>query len=54
MLTFQIEKTVEIHDCYHIWEDLEKLGYAQPIHLSKKQLADLMDEDIKSELGHGG
>lgn len=41
ILTLQMENTVEINDCYDIWEDLEKLGYAQHVGLSKKELRDL-------------
>lgn len=40
-MTLQMENTVEINDCYDIWEDLEKLGYAQHVGLSKKELRDL-------------
>ncbi|CAA7387640.1 unnamed protein product [Spirodela intermedia] len=37
------KRTVEINDCYEIWEDLKKLGYAQYVDLSAKDLADLND-----------
>ncbi|CAA7410381.1 unnamed protein product [Spirodela intermedia] len=37
----KMEKTVEIDDCYEIWEDLKMLGYAQCVDLSAKELADL-------------
>ncbi|CAA7410383.1 unnamed protein product [Spirodela intermedia] len=37
----KMDKTVEIDDCYEIWEDLKMLGYAQYVDLSAKELADL-------------